>query len=183
MTKSQMEVLEQVAQRMCLELEQEGLGKKSEEPLLWCVHGGPGTGKSKVLLLLKELFAKCGWQMGLEYQMAALQAVMAEQLGGDTLHHACGINWRQENADNDTCFSQRASKVAERVSQWKWLIIDEISMVSAKLLAEIDVKLREIMKKSDNMKKNTAGLDRAFGGINVLLVGDFWQLDPPSADF
>ena len=34
-----MEVLETVAQRMCLELEQEGLGKKSEEPLLWCVHG------------------------------------------------------------------------------------------------------------------------------------------------
>ena len=27
---------------------------------LWCVHGGPGTGKSKVLLLLKELIAKCG---------------------------------------------------------------------------------------------------------------------------
>ena len=85
------------------------------EPLFWCVHGGPGTGKSKVLLLLKELFAKCGWQMGLDYQMAALQAVMAEQLGGDTLHHACGIQWHQQTADNDSCFSQRQSKVAERV--------------------------------------------------------------------
>ena len=30
--------------------------------------------------------------MGLEYQMAALQAVMADQLGGDTIHHATGIN-------------------------------------------------------------------------------------------
>ena len=30
--------------------------------------------------------------MGLDYQMAALQAVMAPLLGGDTIHHACGIN-------------------------------------------------------------------------------------------
>ena len=140
MKKAQMEVLENVAQRMCLELEQEGRGKKLEEFLLWCVHGGPGTGKSKVLLLLKESFGKCGWQMGLEYQMAALQAVMAEQLGGDTLHHACGIQWQQQTANNDPSLSQKQSKVAEHVLEWKWLIIDEISMVSSKLLAQIDLK-------------------------------------------
>ena len=129
-----MEELEKVAQRMCLELEQEGREQKLEEPLLWCVHGGPGTGTSKVLLLLKELFAKCGWQMGLEYQMAALQAVMAEQLGGDTLHHSCDIQWQQQTANSDPSFSQKQSKVAERVLQWRWLIIAESSMVSAKAI-------------------------------------------------
>ena len=69
--------------------------------------------------------------------------------------------------------------VAEPVLQWKGLMIDEISMVSAKPLAEIDLKLQEIMKKGDNMKMDTAGVDGAFGGLNVLLVGDFWQLHPP----
>ena len=133
-----MEVLEKVAQRMCLELQQEGREQRSDEPLLWYVHEGPGTGKSKVLFLLKELFAKCGWQMRIGYQMAVLQAVTAEQLGGETLHHACGIQWQIQTADNDASLSQKQSKVAERVLEWKWLIIDEISMVSSKRLAEAE---------------------------------------------
>ena len=45
------------------------------------------------------------------------------------------------------------------------------------------MKFREIMKKGDNMKMDASGLDRAFGGINVLLVGDFWQLNPPKGGF
>ena len=56
-------------------------------------------------------------------------------------------------------------------------------MVSSKLLAEIDVKLREIVRKCHSMKIDGSGLDRAFGGINVLLVGGFWQLDPPKGGF
>jgi hypothetical protein len=44
-------------------------------------------------------------------------------------------------------------------------------------------KLRDIVPKCHTMKTNAAGLDRPFGGINVLLVGDFWQLDPPGGGF
>ena len=53
-----------------------------------------------MLKLLKELFEdELGYENGLEYQMVALQAVMAEQLDGDTLHHACGIDpFARENA-------------------------------------------------------------------------------------
>ena len=56
-------------------------------------------------------------------------------------------------------------------------------MVSAKLLVELDVRLREVVRKCHSMKIDASGLDRAFGGINVLLVGDFWQLDPPKGGF
>ena len=56
------------------------------------------------------------------------------------------------------------------------MIIDEISMVSSKLLAEIDVKLREIVRRFHSMKTDASGLDRAFGGINILLVGDFLRI-------
>ena len=57
---------------------------------------------------------------------------MAEQLGGDTIHHACGIpvNRRGDGSEDHL---QRQQDIAKRVLQWRWLIIDEISMVSAKL--------------------------------------------------
>ena len=150
------------------------------EPLIWCLHGGPGTGKSFVIKLLRRLFTQVlGWEMGVEFQMAALQAVMAEQIGGDTLHHALGImpSGPQGPAAKE---SQRQTDVAKRVQQWRWLFIDEISMVSPQLLAEVDQKLRDVVSKIGSMKAQQTGIDLAFGGLNVLFAGDFWQLGPPS---
>ena len=122
---------------MCAELEEdaEPAAKRSKrkdpqrptDPLLWCMHGGPGTGKSHVLKLVRELFTDvCGWEMGLDCQMAAHQAVMAEQLQGDTLHHACGISPFGKTVPDDAKASQRQTDVAKRVLQWRWLIIDEV---------------------------------------------------------
>ena len=115
--------------------------------------------------------------------MVALQAVMAEQLDGDTLHHACGIDPFAREQGNDGKQATRQAEVAKKVLQWRWLIIDEISMVNAKLLAEVDMKLRSIVRRIGTMKSTETGVDRAFGGINVLFAGDFWQLDPPSGTF
>jgi hypothetical protein len=117
--------------------------------------------------------------------MVALQAVMAQLLEGDTIHHACGITPFGAKTDPQAAqkASQRQAQVAQRVMQWRWLFIDEISMVSAKLLAEIDMKLRTIMSDVGTMKKGARGTTRAFGGINVIFVGDFWQLDPPKGGF
>ena len=53
------------------------------EPLRWVVHGGPGTGKSHVVrdVIKHELFDQIlHWQQGLDYQVIALQAVMADLL-------------------------------------------------------------------------------------------------------
>ena len=157
-------------------------GAEFSEPLLWCMHGGPGVGKSKVLLLIRELFTDvCGWEMGLQYQMAALQAVMAEQLGGDTLHHALGTNPFGDNRGADSAH-QSPSAVAQHVLQWRWLIIDEVSMISANFLAQIDMKLRDLVRDLGTKKHGLDG-DRPFGGINVIFSGDFWQLDPPDGAF
>ena len=93
---AQYQAVEKVAQRVMQEL-RAGPGASEEdfgEPLRWLVHGGPGTGKSKhVLAIVKELFEEVlKWDMGVEFQMVALQAVMADILGGDTIHHALGIS-------------------------------------------------------------------------------------------
>ena len=57
------------------------------------LHGGPGTGKSQVIKLLKEqLFEKeLQWTSGIDFQIAAFQAVNADGIDGDTLHHALGL--------------------------------------------------------------------------------------------
>ena len=148
----------------------------------WCVHGGPGTGKSHVIMLVKELFTDVlGWDMGIEFQVVALQAVMADLLGGDTIHHACGIPiFRGNSATEDM---QKHMEVAKRVLQWRWLIIDEISMVSAKLLAEMDIKLRKVVREIGTTKIGSDQKVRPFGGLNILCCGDFWQLPPPDGGF
>ena len=50
---------------------------------------------------------------------------------------------------------------AARVSQWKWLIIDEISMVSANFLAELDMHIRQIMTDVNVMKQDASHIDKA----------------------
>jgi ATP-dependent DNA helicase PIF1 len=51
----------------------------------------------------------------------------------------------------------------------KYLIIDEKSMLGLKTLGWIDLRLREIFPRSS---------DEFFGGLSVMLIGDFFQLPP-----
>ena len=113
-----------------------------KEPLLgrsYIASKASSVRDAAINIIKKELFeGVLKWDMGVNFQIVALQAVMAELLGGDTIHHACGIpvfNGR-ECHDEDL---QTHLAIAKRVLQWRWLIIDEISMVSATLLAELDV--------------------------------------------
>lgn len=45
------------------------------------------------------------------------------------------------------------------------------------------MKLRDVIRSIGTLKNQADGIDRAFGGVNLLLAGDFWQLDPPSGGF
>ena len=78
---------------------------------------------------------------------------------------------------------QRNIDIAKRVLQWRWLIIDEISMVSAALLASVDLKLREVIREVGTQKVPHNAAARSLGGLNVLMCGDFWQLAPPDGGF
>ena len=131
-----------------------------------------------MVTLLRDLFTVLGWEQGVHYQVVALQAVMAQLMGGDTIHHACGIPAFKKGTDDDSARASQQS-IAKRVLQWRWLIIDEISMVSARLLADVDMKLRSVVRDVVPLKRDADKETRPFGGLNVLCCGDFWQLDPP----
>ena len=52
------------------------------------------------------------------------------------------------------------------------LVIDEISYISPEFLGQIDKRMRQIM-----------GVDEDFGGLLVILMGDFYQLPPVAASY
>ena len=174
----QAEILNKVVERI-LDENRELQQSTKTKPLVWCIHGGPGVGKSFVIKQIRQCFEQvCGWQQGLDFQIMALQAVMADQLNGETIHGALGLDPFRNHAKTSKT-SKKAMETSKCVSQWRWLIIDEISMLSASFLAEIDMRLRDVMADAQAYKTDMQGRTRPFGGINVLLVGDFWQLDPP----
>ena len=56
-------------------------------------------------------------------------------------------------------------------------------MVSARLLADVDCKLRALSRASSPFIKNKQGAHYPFGGLNIVFSGDFWQLPPPDGGF
>ena len=114
------------------------------------MHGGPGTGKSHVIQIIKtELFEKLlQYQIAEDFHIVALQAVMADLLEGDTIHHALNLPVVGRTMATNPDDLRRQHEVAKQLLQWRWLIIDEIRMVSARLLAEIDCKLRALARAS-----------------------------------
>ncbi|CAJ1331064.1 unnamed protein product, partial [Effrenium voratum] len=173
--------LELVVERVLVELElvppDHEIALRRAEPLAWLLHGPPGTGKSHVLkfLLFEE---QLGYAQGIDYEVAAFQAVHAADIRGRTLHNACGLG--VDAAALDRAVSQEAAK---RMSYWRWLVVDEISMVNARLLAQVEQRLRAVVPSASQWKRGVAGESRPFAGVNVLLLGDFYQLPPPSGGY
>jgi len=183
----QFEAVAKVANRVCEELPNRvGTPPMYTDPLRWMVHGGPGTGKSHVVrdVIKNELFQDVlHWQQGLDYQVIALQAVMADLLKGDTIHHACGIPVRKKGGEMGDLVINSNKNLAEKSLYWRWLLIDEFGMVGCSLLAEVDMKLRDVIVDVNPYKRNKHGHAQPFGGLNVLISGDLWQLPPPNGGY
>ena len=59
--------------------------------------------------------------------MVAVQAEMAELLGGDIIHHACGINpfGPSQKPDHGHESQQKHGDVAKRTAQWRFEQIEK----------------------------------------------------------
>eukprot|EP00959_Pyramimonas_sp_CCMP1952_P396464 8306573-Pyramimonas_sp.AAC.1 len=91
----------------------------------------------------EELFEKeMGWTRGIDFQVAALQATNASALDGVTSRSAFGIgvnNTKGPHGGGDASAESKKKTnrelAAQRMSQWKWLLVDEVSMASASFIA------------------------------------------------
>ena len=78
--------------------------------------------------------------------------------------------------------ANKQQEVAKQMLEWRWLIIDEISMASAELLAGVDCKPRALSRGNSPFTKHKHGQQRLFACLNFLFSGDVWQL-PLSINF
>ena len=88
-------------------------------------------------------------------------------MNGTTIHSWSGIGIKDELTDRDLSTLSRKQFLADRLKDTAVLVIDEISMLHAKQLNLVSQVLKHIRKN-----------DKAFGGIQVVVAGDFFQLPP-----
>ena len=123
--------------------------------------GAAGTGKTYLL----NNFITQARAMGKKVSVTATTGLAATHLGGNTIHSWSGIGVADELVNN---FVERISKTRRDViNKTNILIIDEISMLHDFRLDMVDEVCRVVREK-----------DEPFGGIQVVLSGDFFQLPP-----
>ena len=89
-------------------------------------------------------------------------------LGGVTLHRTFGIQFG--SSECPPLGEKKRAEVRKHLANLKLIIIDEISMVSAQILYNINRRLSEIFQTNE--------LTEPFANINTILVGDLMQLPP-----
>ncbi|MEK7157737.1 MAG: PIF1 family DEAD/DEAH box helicase, partial [Patescibacteria group bacterium] len=125
--------------------------------------GEPGSGKTHTI---NEYVAYLRAR-GVEPAITASTGIAATHIGGMTVHSWSGIGIKAKLDKYDLDKISSSKYIATRVRRAKVLIIDEVSMLSPETFSMIDAVCREI-------KQNL----EPFGGIQVVLVGDFFQLPP-----
>lgn len=130
--------------------------------------GSAGTGK---LVVLRHLVSQLRTRFGEGLGVCALTGMAACNIGGMTLHKLFGIGTGQ-GLVND--LANRIQK--NRYSRLLWqklrvVIIDEISMIDGELFDKLEAVARIVR-----------GNSRPFGGIQVVCLGDFFQLPPVLKD-
>lgn len=128
--------------------------------------GEPGSGKTHTV----NTYIAWLRSHGIEPSITASTGIAATHVGGMTLHAWSGIGIADRMTPELLDTIANKEHVAKRLQKAKVLIIDEVSMLSANVLSMVDEVVREVRHEPD----------RAFGGLQVVLVGDFFQLPPVS---
>ena len=128
--------------------------------------GSAGTGKTyllnKYITYLKE--------RGIEPAIVAPTGIAASHIGGMTIHSFFGLGIMEEVSDDYIGDLFYRKFLQNRLKNLNVLIVDEVSMVSPALFESID-KILKAFKHSQE----------PFGGVQIILSGDFFQLPPISS--
>lgn len=129
--------------------------------------GEPGSGKTYTI----NLFINYLKEHGIRPAVTASTGIAATHIGGMTIHSWSGIGIKKMLSayDIDRIASNR--RIVKRIERTQTLIIEEISMLDGKTLGFVDLICKEIKRSGE-----------PFGGMQVIFVGDFFQLPPVSRE-
>jgi ATP-dependent DNA helicase PIF1 len=125
--------------------------------------GEPGSGKTHTINEYTKYLAA----HGIEPSITASTGIAATHIGGMTIHSWSGIGVKSTLTEYDLDAISQKEKVVRRIRATKVLIIDEISMLSADTLDSVEMVCRVVRNSHE-----------PFGGLQIIFVGDFFQLPP-----
>jgi hypothetical protein len=125
------------------------------------VTGRAGTGKSTLLEYL-------AWNTSKQLVICAPTGVAALNVGGQTIHSLFRLPIGVI-ADHEI---EQSAELKKLLNAIETLVVDEVSMVNADLLDAMDRSLRQARQKPHE----------AFGGVQLVLFGDPFQLAPVPGD-
>lgn len=127
--------------------------------------GEPGSGKT---YLVNE-YVRYLRAHEIHVAITASTGIAATHINGVTIHSWSGIGIRKKLMPRDLDIITGTERIAKQVRRTQVLIIDEISMLDAATLDMVELVCRTIRH-----------IDEPFGGLQVVVVGDFFQLPPVS---
>jgi ATP-dependent DNA helicase PIF1 len=141
------------------------------------ITGPAGTGKTYWIQRVYEECRRRGHRWNLQITaMTGTAAILLSEFSAMTFHSwsMIGVN-NSESGEARYHFLTRQhfllrnpSSTFEKIQSIDILIIDEISMMSPELLTKFDLLMRHIRGR----------IDVPFGGLQIIFVGDFFQLPP-----
>ena len=146
--------------------------KCKDEPVYAFLTGGAGVGKSVVIsALYQTLYRILNLKDGenpddKRILLCAYMGFAAFNISGQTI---CSAFHKKMYKGTNHLSADELNTFRIKYRHLKVVIIDEISMVSNKMLSFIDTRLQQL-----------TGTKAAFGGLSVIAVGDLYQLKPVS---
>lgn len=125
--------------------------------------GEPGSGKTHTT---NEYIAYLR-SRGIEPAITASTGIAATHIGGITIHSWSGIGIKPHLTEKDLHKIANTKHIFKRIKNTHVLIIDEVSMLPPNTVSMVDAICREVRQSQE-----------PFGGMQVVLVGDFFQLPP-----